>query len=118
MDKIIIRDIAVQCIIGVHPEERESYQRLLIRLELEADLMPGIENDNILDTLNYQAVCEEVASFVTASRFWLIESLAGQIANKCLEFPRVLTATVTVDKPEALPGTSGVSVCISRSRKG
>jgi len=116
MDKIIVREIAVQCIIGVHPEERARYQRLLISLELEAYLMPGIENDNILDTLNYQAVCEEVASFVTASRCWLIESLAAQIAAKCLEFPRVLAVTVTVDKPEALPGTSGVSVCIHRRR--
>ena len=116
MDKISIRDIAVQCIIGVHPEERGRYQRLLITLELEADLMPGLENDNIIDTLNYQAVCEEVASFATASRCWLIETLAAQLAGKCLEFNRVKAATVTVTKPEALPGTAGVSVCIRRGK--
>ncbi|MGD9873570.1 MAG: dihydroneopterin aldolase [Kiritimatiellia bacterium] len=116
MDKIIIRDIAVQCIIGVHPEERTRYQRLLITLELDADLMPGIENDNIIDTLNYQAVCEEVASFATSSRFWLIETLAAQLAEKCLDYQRVSAAAVTVTKPEAIPGASGVSVCIRRSR--
>ena len=115
-DKIIIKDLALQCIIGTNPEEREVKQDIIINLTLECDLASAGGSDKIADTLNYKTLKKEILDFSKKSDFFLIERLADQIADRCLHYQEVKLVTVMVDKPGALSSARSVAVEIQRSR--
>lgn len=116
MDRIYIRDLALSCIIGIYPEERNIKQDVVINVTMETDLSAAGKSDSIDDTVDYKTIKLNILDFVGNSSFQLIESLAERIAEICLNDPRVQTATVTVDKPGALRFARSVAVEVTRER--
>ncbi len=114
MDKIHIRDLALRCIIGIYPEERETRQDVVVNVTMETDLRAAGQSDSIDDTVDYKRIKLAILDFVEASRFGLIESLADGIAAICLDDPRVQRTTVTIDKPGALRFARSVAVEVTR----
>lgn len=117
-DKIYIRDLSLQCIIGINAEERVKRQEVLINIMLETDLRAACASDNIEDTTDYKTLKKELMALIESSDFFLIERLAEAIAACCLDRPRVRRVTVNVDKPGALRFARSVAVEITRERAG
>ena len=115
MDKIIIRDIALRCVIGVYPEERREKQDVIVTVTLHADLARAGRTEDVADTVDYKAVEKSIVGLVESSEFKLVEALAQAIAESCLGFDRVEAVDVTVEKPGALEHARTVAVEISRS---
>ena len=113
-DKIYVRDLAIDCIIGIEPKERIAKQTVVINLVLTADLAPAAQSDRIEDTVDYKDLKNRLLDDIGASDFLLIERMAEHIAAMCLSDSRVTRATVTVDKPGALTGARSVAVEITR----
>lgn len=114
MDRIYIRDLALRCIIGIYPEERKNKQDVIINIALETELRSAGKSDSLNDTVDYKAIKLAVLDFVEKSSFQLIESLAEGIADICLKDRRVLSVTVTIDKPGALRFCRSVAVEVTR----
>lgn len=115
MNRIYIRDLVINCIIGTEPKERIEKQNICINLTMECDFINACKSDCLDDTMNYKELKDELVSFVEDSEFLLIEKLAGEIAKRCLVYERVLSVVVSVDKPGALTGAKSVAVEIERS---
>ena len=116
MDRILIREIGVECIIGILPKERTTPQRVLIDIELLLDLSRAASSDDIAHTVDYKDLKNRIVDMVEASEFLLIEKLAQRIADLCLQQRLVEEVTVTLDKPDALTRARSVAVCITRGR--
>lgn len=116
MDRILIRDLAVRCIIGIYPEERRAKQDVIVNLAIESDFRRAARTDSIRDAVDYKALKKDVIGLVETSAFGLVETLASRIADLCLGTPRVKRVTVTVDKPGALRFARSVAVEVTRSR--
>lgn len=116
MDKILIKDLLVRCIIGVGDEERREKQDVVIDIELSADLRKAGRSDSLDDSMDYRAIKKQIIAMVESSRFHLIEALAERIADICLENPCVRQVQVTVEKPSALRFARSVGVEIVRAR--
>jgi FolB domain-containing protein len=117
MDKIVIRDLSVECIIGVNPEERQQKQTVLINIEAVCRLSPGTTSDCITDTLDYKQLNADIIAAAEQSSYTLIEALASAIADICLQYARITAVTVTVDKPGVLQQTRSVAVQVTRTRE-
>jgi FolB domain-containing protein len=117
MDRILISDLSARCVIGVNEDERVKKQDVLINITLFTDLARPSVTDRLEDTVDYRALKNKILDMVEASRFFLIEALAGAIAKICLENPAVTQAAVRVDKPGALTHARSVAVEIFRDRK-
>ena len=115
-DKIHIRDLRLQCIIGLREEEREAKQEVIVNVTLEADLTDAGQGDRIEQTVDYARIAEEVTALVAGSRFFLLERLAEAIAELCLTEPGVQRVRVCVEKPGALPAARAAAVEIVRPR--
>lgn len=118
LGRIHIRDLQARCIIGIYPEERANKQDVVVNLTLYADLSRASETDRFEDTIDYKAIKKAVLNAVEASSYYLIERLAGRIAEISLEDPRVRRVDVCVDKPGALRFARSVAVEITRERDG
>lgn len=116
LDKICIKDIELQCVIGINEEERHRKQDVIINICLHADLKQAGITDDFNFTVDYKAVKQRILALVEQSSYFLVEALAEAIAGACLEFDRVEQVDVLVEKPGALRFARTVGVEISRRR--
>jgi FolB domain-containing protein len=116
-DKIHIRQLLANCIIGTRPRERVTRQDVSISIEMECDLSAAAQSDSIGDTVDYVDIRDQVVTLVEGSQFFLIETLADRIAALCLNNARITGVRVTVDKMAALTGAHSVAVEIYRSKE-
>ena len=116
MDKIIIRDLAVNCIIGINNEERTVKQEVIINVVISVDLSNAGCTDDFSDTIDYRALKRRIYDMVSSSSYNLIEALAEKIAALCLADERAISVSVTVDKPGALSKARSVAVELLRKR--
>jgi FolB domain-containing protein len=117
MDRILISDLLVRCIIGVRDEERREKQDVVINLSLYADFRKAGKSDRIEDAVDYSAVKKRILSMAEKSQYNLVEALAEAVAEICLEQPAVSCVQVRVEKPSALRFARSVGVEITRERK-
>jgi FolB domain-containing protein len=115
-DMILIKDLLIRGIIGIHDWEREKKQDILINIVMEADCRPAGLSDDFKDAVDYRAVTKKVLVLVENSSFFLVEKLAAEIAEICLEDERVEMARVRVEKPGAVRFSQSVGVEVERRR--
>ena len=115
---IYLHELRVAAVIGIYEWEQRIRQTLVIDLEMAADIRAAAAADSIAQTLNYKAVAERVITFVEATRFQLIETLAERVADILLDEFKIPWVKVSVSKPGAIKGSRDVGVVIERgSRK-
>jgi FolB domain-containing protein len=115
-DKVLIKDLLIRGIIGIHDWEREKKQDILINVEMEADCRPAGLSDDFRDAVDYRAVAKSIIALVESSSFFLVEKMAEEIAAICLENPKVEVARVTVEKPGAVRFSRSVGIQVERRR--
>jgi 2-amino-4-hydroxy-6-hydroxymethyldihydropteridine diphosphokinase len=115
-DKIHVRDLLLRGIIGINPKERQKRQDVVLNYTLYTDLRPAGRSDDIADAVNYRTVTKAVIHLVEQARFFLVETLAAEVARLCLDPPGVRAVTVQVEKPGALRFARSVSVEIHRTQ--
>ena len=114
MDKVFIRGLKVEGIIGIFQWEREVKQVISVDIEMDFDNKKASKSDSIDDALNYKLVGKRVTSFIKDSKFKLVETLAEKISSIILrEFP-VSKVKVSLSKPGAMRGSDSVGISIVR----
>jgi dihydroneopterin aldolase len=119
-DHIELRGLRVLARCGVLPFEQDQDQPVEIDLDLTVDLAAAGGSDDLVDTVDYGAVCEQVERMATAEPVALLERLAERIAGAVLALDgRILAVDVVVRKlrppvPQQL-ATSGVRLVRTRS---
>ena len=114
MDKVFIKDLEVETVIGIYDWEREVRQLISISLVMDFDLTKAAKSDKIEDSLNYKKISKRIIRLAESLKSKLIENLAQKIADTILtEFP-VSSIVVTVEKPGALRGSRSVGDTINR----
>ena len=118
MDRISLSGIEVFAHHGVLEHERRLGQRFVVDVDLELDLAPAAGSDDLADTVDYGALAGRIAAAAGDPPAALIETVAGRIAEVCLDDGRVGTVEVRVRKPSApLPVVAdGVAVTLRRER--
>ena len=114
MDKVFIKELEVETIIGIYDWEREVRQLISISLEIDFDLTKAAKTDKIEDTLNYKKISKRVIKLAETLKSKLIENLAQKIADTILNEFAVSSIVVKVEKPGALRGSKSVGVTIRR----
>ncbi len=117
VDKIYIRGLRVEAIIGINDWEREQRQTVCLDLEIESDISKAASRDRIEDAIDYKAIKKRLVSYISESRFRLIETLAERVAEILLLEFQVSWLRLRLGKPGALSGSDDVGVIIERRRK-
>jgi FolB domain-containing protein len=117
MDRILVRDLTVRCIIGVNAEERREKQDVVINVALSAELNRAGKSDRFEDAVDYRSIKKRIVEMAEDSEYYLVEALAERVADICLENPLVHEAQVRVEKPSALRFARSVGVEITRGRR-
>ena len=116
MDKLVIKDIKLKTLIGIHPWEQQCPQTLHCDLVFQTDTAFISKTDNIKDAIDYVKVIEHLSRYTQENHFKLIETLAHHLAEQCLNHFPTSWVQVTLRKPSALINAQEVAISIERSK--
>ena len=114
MDRVFIRELRIETVIGIYDWERKIRQPVILDLEMATDVRRAAETDQIDQALNYKAVAKRLIAFVEGSEFQLVETLAERCATIVLDEFQVPWVRLSVNKIGALRGARDVGVVIER----
>jgi len=111
---VFIRDMVIDCSIGIYTHEKEHEQRVRINLDLAVGEGDHLINDDIRNVISYEDMAKGVETIIAAGHINLVETLAENIAEMCLQDKRVFSARVRVEKLEIIASAESVGVEIER----
>jgi dihydroneopterin aldolase len=115
-DRIFLRGLEIDCIIGFIEWERRIKQTVVIDLEMPVDCRRAALTDEVADTVDYKKVSKRIIAFVEASEFKLVETLAHRVAMLIIEEFGVEWIRLSVNKPGAIRGSRDVGITLERTR--
>jgi len=114
MDTIYLHGLTVDAVIGIWEWERKIRQKVVIDIDMDADIRKAAASDSVDDTLNYKLVAKRVIHLAETSGFQLVETLAERVADIVRNEFDVPWVRVKINKPGAIRGSRDVGVIIER----
>ena len=104
VDKIYVSRLPLMSLIGVYLHEKENPQPLYLDLEVSVSLAKAAKSDDLDDTLDYSALCQEIQAVAACKHCNLIESRLTELMEIALKNEQVQSVTGRLYKPGAVPG--------------
>ncbi|WP_025819525.1 dihydroneopterin aldolase [Shewanella marina] len=114
MDKVLIRQLRVDTVIGVYEWEKQIHQTLLLDLDMAWDNRLAAVKDDYEHALCYETVANRLTALLTEQPVELIETIAEMVARCVMTEFNVPWVKVKVMKPGAVPTAAAVGVEIER----
>lgn len=114
MDKVLIRQLRVDTVIGVYEWEKQIHQTLLLDLDMAWDNRLAAVKDDYEHALCYETVANRLTALITEQPIELIETIAEMVARCVMTEFNVPWVKVKVMKPGAVPTAAAVGVEIER----
>ncbi len=112
-----LHNLRVECIVGIHPHEREQTQLVCLDVELDSDFSQVAISDAINHAIDYTAVATMVTTLLQDRRFQLLEAMVEEVAAMLLSHDvRITAVRVEIRKPAAVPEAADSFVRVARSR--
>ncbi len=111
---MFIRDLTLDCWIGIHRHERQANQRVRINIDLTVRDFAPVE-DSIANVIDYDDIIAGVEAIVNSGHINLVETLADLIGDFCMADRRVTKALIGVEKLDALAQAASAGVVIERN---
>jgi 7,8-dihydroneopterin aldolase/epimerase/oxygenase len=118
MDAIVIRELRVEALIGIHRRERHAAQTLSIDLEIGLPSDAVFASDKVADTIDYEQVALRIRALASSGHFRLVETFADRIAALLMDELGAPWCKVSAGKLGILPNAKFVGVTIERRRPG
>ena len=117
-DQVSLRDLRVDCVVGLLPQERNTHQTILVDAILYLERRPNLFGDAISTTVDYSVLAGVIRFVIIYGKFRLLETAIEAIAHVVLGPPAVdrsgarpLAVDLTLRKPGAIPAAvAAVSV--------
>ena len=112
-----LKNHVISMLIGVDEHEYHTPQQVIINAKLETRInTKSLKDDNINDVYNYVALKRSIEAIAESGHIGLIENFAEQIADCALQDPKVIKASIYVEKPEVFSNCDSVGVEITKGR--
>jgi 7,8-dihydroneopterin aldolase/epimerase/oxygenase len=116
-DAILIRDLRVEVLIGIHKRERHARQTVSIDLEIGVPGPAVFASDKVADTIDYEQVALRIRGLAADANFRLVETFADRVAALVLEDFGAPWVRVSAAKVGILANAAYVGVSIERGKR-
>ena len=117
MDAIVIRDLRVEALIGIHRRERHVRQTLSIDIEIGLPGTAVFASDKVADTIDYEQVALKIRGLAASGHFRLVETFAERIARLLIGDFGAPWVKVSAAKLGILANARFVGVSIERGKR-
>lgn len=116
MDAILIRDLRVEVLIGIHKREQHLPQTVSLDLEIGLPGEAVFRTDKVADTIDYEQAALRIRALAASGHFRLVETFAERVARLLIEEFGAPWVKVSAAKLGVLPDAKFVGVTIERRK--
>ena len=110
VSRLIVKDLGVNAVIGVHPWEQAIKQRVVIDLSLEIDISLAAESDQLVDALDYATLAVYIEEIILSRAYQLLETMLMAVYNGLTErYPQIKSGHLVLHKPRAIAHAADVA---------
>lgn len=111
-----VKDLVVTALIGIYDHEKVTPQRVRISVDLSLRYPARGFGEDYSRVYCYETLINRIKERALGGHIHLVETLADQIADICLEDPRAFTVSVKCEKLDVFDDSESVGITIERSR--
>lgn len=115
-DRVFVHDLVLDAEIGVYTHEKGVTQRARFSVDVEVTPSDQALEDQIARVLDYDMIIATIKDILAEGHIDLVETLADEIASRCLVHPRAALVRVKIEKLDKEPGAVGVEIVRRRAR--
>ena len=115
-DLVFVHDLVLDAEIGVYTHEKGVTQRARFSVDIEVVPTSQAVEDQIARVLDYDMIIATIKDILAEGHINLVETLADEIATRCLAHPRAASVKVKIEKLDKEPGAVGVEIVRRRER--
>ena len=115
-DRVFVHDLVLDAEIGVYTHEKGVTQRARFSVDIEVAPTSQAIDDQIERVLDYDMIIAIIKTILAEGHINLVETLADEIATRCLSHPRAASVKVKIEKLDKEPGAVGVEIVRRRER--
>jgi dihydroneopterin aldolase len=123
VDWIELREIRVDCVVGIYPRERTTPQPLRLDVAMGLDTEKAARKESLNDSVHYAFIADQLKFLLQSCQFRLLETAAHALASYLLAPPalgerraQLQRVRVRLEKPEVLKGIAIPSLTIECER--
>ena len=114
--KVLIKDLVLNILVGIHNFEKKKKQRVKFNLIINID-QNLIPNDKDLKSIvNYEQVIKTISKITSRKHFPLLETLAEKIFLKLFENPRIKKILLRIEKLDIIKNATSVGIELEKTR--
>ena len=114
--KILIKDLVLNMLVGIHNFEKKKKQRVRFNLIINID-QNLISNDKDLKSIvNYEQIIKTITKITSRKHYLLLETLAEKIFFKLFENPRIKKILLRIEKLDVIKNTTSVGIELEKTR--
>tara|TARA_A100001234_G_scaffold115931_1_gene101699 strand:+ start:105 stop:509 length:405 start_codon:yes stop_codon:yes gene_type:complete len=114
--KILIKDLVLKMLVGIHDFEKKKKQRVRFNLVINID-QNLIPNDKDLKSIvNYEQVIKTIMRITSRKHYPLLETLAEKIFLKLFENLRIKKILLRIEKLDVIKNTTSVGIELEKTR--
>ena len=114
--KILIKDLVLKMLVGIHNFEKKKKQRVRFNLVINID-QNLIPNDKDLKSIvNYEQIIKIITKITSRKHYLLLETLAEKIFSKLFENLRIKKILLRIEKLDVIKNTASVGIELEKTR--
>ena len=114
--KVIIKELILNILVGIHSFEKKKRQRVKFNIEILTDPYVTPNNKDLNSILNYEEVVIKIKKLTDSTHHELLEDLAENIFNILFINKLVKKISLKLEKLDILKKTKSVGIEVTKTR--
>ena len=114
---VFIKNFIIEEIIGIHEHEKIKKQKIKFNIVLDVNQSSLPDEKDIKSIVDYEKITIKLENLTKNKKYNFLESLAEDSFKEIFEDKRINSATIKIEKPEAIKNAKSVGVEIFKTRK-
>ena len=114
--KVIIKDLILNILVGIHSFEKNKRQRVKFNIEILTDPYVTPNSKDLNSILNYEEVVIKIKKLTDSTHHELLEDLAENIFNILFKNKLVKKISLKLEKLDIIKKTKSVGIEVTKTR--
>ena len=113
---VFINDFIIEEIIGIHKHEKIKKQKIKFNIVIDVDQNTHTHEKDIKSIIDYEKITNKLKKLANKKKYNFLETLAEDSFKEIFEDKRINSATIKIEKPEAIKRAESVGVEVFKTR--
>ena len=114
---VFIKDFIIDEIIGFHKYEKIKKQKIKFNIVMDINQNSFPNEKDIKSIIDYEKVTNKLRNLTRRKKYNFLESLVEDSFKEIFEDERIISASIKIEKPDAIKNARSVGVEVFKTRK-